>query len=104
MRDSIANVWMHKGGSKKLFNADVFEASAALEPIMEKLFDMPSMRPKAGTEAWFAYIKSHMEDVSFEDLVQHFEKLFRNYYKHQRKHHCNKKGVSVLMLLSSVLM
>ena len=97
-------MWMHKGGSKKLFNADVFEASAALEPIMEMLFDMPSMRPKAGTEAWFAYIKSHMEDVSFEDLVQHFEKLFRNYYKHQRKHHCNKKGVSVLMLLSSVLM
>ena len=66
------------------FGGNVEAAVGEIMPLLEGIFEMPSLRPDEGTDQWITYmqdlIKQDPKQVTFEQLLEYPE-LFRTYYK-----------------------
>ena len=85
MVTSAVNAIFAEGIADELpFGGDVENAVKNVLPCIENVFQMPLMRPKKGTKEWVQYMTQHLEECSFDDLLEN-EALGRYYWKHHIK-------------------
>ena len=58
------------------YGGDIEDALDDCVPILEKVFDMPALRPARGTPKWMDYMLGNLDECSFEDLAT-VPKLFK---------------------------
>ena len=79
---SAVNALFSEGVADELpFGGDVEDTVKNVMPCMEDIFQMPTLRPKKGTKEWLQFMTQHLEECSFEDLVD-FPWLGKYYWKH----------------------
>ena len=76
------------------FDGDVQRAVDNLLPCLEDVFQMPKLRPARGTAEWVTFMKQHLLECSFLDLVE-FPSLANYYWKHAIKK--DKRGRPILL-------
>jgi hypothetical protein len=85
MVTSAVNAIFAEGVADELpFGGDLENAVNNVLPCVQDVFQMPTMRPKKGTKEWVQFMFSHLEECSFDDLVEN-ETLAKYYWKHHIK-------------------
>ena len=81
-----------------LNNGDTAETVKCVLPIVEAVYDMPDLRPESGSERWIEYMKKHIQQATFHDLVS-FPQLLKQFVKKMEKKGTDKVCVCFLMIL-----
>ena len=94
MVTSAVNAVLSEGFADELpFDGDVERAVKTLLPCLEDIFQMPKLRPPRGTPEWLTFMKQHIDECSFKDLVE-YRSLADHYWKHVVKK--DKRGRPIL--------
>lgn len=59
-------------------------------PLMERLFQMPKLRPRRGTKMWLDFMCANVHHAGFSDIAE-YPAIFKAYYASVKKDF-NKKG------------
>ena len=85
MVTSAVNAIFSEGVADELsFGGDLEDAVKNVLPCLEDIFQMPKLRPKPGTKEWVQFMCHHLEECSFDDLVEN-DALAKHYWKHHIK-------------------